>query len=136
MVGLSRHVEKVKREIFFCDFNFLLLLACPKGRSIYNQTSDDANKILTDNCSEEDGDEWLAPEGAFNEDAEIIIDMGCATKVHGIQMKNVKMEDGGTKQFTVFQSTSPSGPWDAILSDELKPADNSDCAVMQTFNTE
>ena len=121
---------------FLKNFAISIAPGCPKGRSIYNQTSDDANRILTDNCSEEDGDAWLANEGAFGEDAEIIIDMGCATKVHGLQMKNLKVEEGGTKQFSVFQSVSPDGPWDSILSDELQPAENFECGIMQTFNTE
>ena len=51
-------------------------------------------------------------------------------------MKNVKVEEGGTKQFSVFQSDSPDGPWATILSDELQPTENIDCGVMQTFNTE
>ena len=113
-----------------------MISACPKSRSVYNETSEDAQKILTDNCTDEDGDEWLAPEGAFNEDAEIIIDMGCSTKVHGLQMKNLKMEQGGTKGFKVFQSDTPDGPWDSILTDELPATDNLDCSRMQNFNTE
>ena len=113
-----------------------MTLACPKGRSIYNHTSEEAQHILTDKCSDEDGDEWLTPEGAINEEAEIIIDMGCVTKVHGLQMKNIKMEQGGTNQFTIFQSTSSEGPWVSILQDILPSPESPGCGLLHTFNTE
>ena len=113
-----------------------MTLGCPNGRSIHNQTSEDAQQVLTDTCSDEEGDDWLTPEGAINEEAEVIIDMGCPTKVHGLHMKNVKMERGGTNQFTIFQSTSSEGPWVSILKDVLPALESPGCGLLHTFNTE
>ena len=90
--------------------------------------------ILTDECSDEDSNEWLAPEESVDDEAEIIIDMGCLKKLKGLQMKNMKREHGGTKQFTIFLSESHDGPWDSVLTDELSEQVTDGCGLMQTFN--
>ena len=90
--------------------------------------------ILTDECSNEDSNEWLAPEESVDDEAEIIIDMGCLKKLKGLQMKNMKREHGGTKQFTIFLSESHDGPWDSVLTDELSEQVTDGCGLMQTFN--
>ena len=109
-------------------------LGCPNSHVVQTNGSD--GKILTDNCSDEDGDDWLAPEGAINEDATVIISLGCPKKIHGLQMKNLKMEQGGTKQFTIMLSNSPEGPWESILVDELQEQETPGCGSMLTFNLE
>ena len=45
-------------------------------------------------------------------------------------------EHGGTKQFTVFLSDSPDGPWVSILTTELTEQERYGCDPMQTFNLE
>ena len=74
-------------------------------------------------------------EGAANEDAEIIIDLGCPKKVHGLQIKNSNTDDGGTKSFTIYLSYNSNGPWSEILVSQL-PKTESKCGEMKTFNLE
>ena len=62
--------------------------------------------------------------------------MGCRRKVKGLQIKNVMKEHGGTKQFTVFLSDSPQGPWDSVLITELTEQEHYGCDVMKTFDLE
>lgn len=81
-----------------------------------------------------DGDDWLVRNGTNNTDAEIIIDLGCTKKLKGLQMKNIKREQGGTKNFTVFLSESPNGPWNPVLTVDFPEPETYGCAPMQTFD--
>ena len=76
------------------------------------------------------------PEGTNNHDAEVIIDLGCTKKLRGLQLKNIKKELGGTKQFTVFLSQSADGPWEPVLTTDFPEEDRTGCAVMQYFDLE
>ena len=107
---------------------------CPAGHNIHNQTSEADENILTDSCSEEDDNHWLAPQEAVNDDAEIIIDMGCLKKIKGLQMKNLKKEHGGTKRFTILLSEFQGGPWKSIWTDELTEQHLTGCGLIQSFN--
>jgi hypothetical protein len=107
---------------------------CPNGHVVNNDTDGTAHKILTDKCSEIDGDDWLVRNGTNNTDAEIIIDLGCTKKIKGIQMKNIKKEQGGTKNFTVFLSESSDGPWIPVLTKDFPEQETFGCAPMQTFD--
>ena len=60
---------------------FLISSGCPRSHIIHNQTMDSEQNILTDYCNANDDNHWLADEGAVNDDAEIVIDMGCLKKI-------------------------------------------------------
>ena len=78
---------------------------------------------------------WLAMKNNVDETAEIIIDLGCNKHMHGLQLKNLNPVYGGTKQFTIFLSETPEGPWNNIFSSEL-PKEESECGPMRPFNIE
>ena len=78
----------------------------------------------------------MVPEGSINSDAEVIIDLGCPKKLKGLQMKNLKKEHGGTKNFTAFLSESVDGPWEPVLTTDFPEEDRTGCAVMQYFDLE
>ena len=119
-------------------FKKMFLSGCPNIHGVHNHTSDIVHSILTDNCNEEDADDWLvtkeATEGADNIESQIIINLGCSKKIKGLRMKNIKAESGGTKDFSVFTSESPEGPWKLILTDKLKEEETVGCASMQIFD--
>ena len=62
--------------------------------------------------------------------------MGCSKKVKGLHMKNIKKEQGGTKNFTIFLSESAEGPWDPILTADFPEQEAFGCAQMQKFDLE
>ena len=51
----------------------------------------------------------------------------------GLQMKNIKKEEGGTNDFTILLSDSPSGPWKSVLTDKFSEHEGTGCAPMQSF---
>ena len=104
------------------------------AHAVHNQTIEKAENILTDNCNEEDGDEWIVPEATNNTEAEIIINMGCMKRPKGLQMKNIKKAEGGTKHFTILLSDSPSGPWKPVLKDKFSEHEGTGCEPMQSFD--
>ena len=67
-------------------------------------------------------------------DAEIVINLGCSKKIKGFRMKNIKKEQGGTKDFTVHASDSPEGPWKLILTDHFREEETYGCASLKTFD--
>ena len=111
-----------------------MLSDCPNKHFVHNNTNDSAHNILTDNCYDEDKNDWLPPVGAIKTDAEIVIDMGCRKKVKGLQMKNIKKKQGGTKKFTISLSDALDGPWNLVLTDEFPEQETYGCAPMQTFD--
>ena len=124
----------------FCRFFFIVPLftniisGCPNPHAvIVNQRRDITHEILTDNCNSEQGNEWLAPKGAKDTDAEIIIDIGCIKTVKSLNLKNLKKIQGGTKMFTIFLSISEEGPWDLITTAEFPEEETYGCGVMHAF---
>ena len=108
----------------------MIVSGCPNGHVVVNG---DTNKdVLTDNCNEEDGNKWLSEEGAIDADAEVIIDMGCVKTVRGLQMKNIKRNQGGTKIFTIYVSESIEGPWKEIFTDKFPEQTTDGCGQMKT----
>ena len=99
--------------------------------------SEAAENILTDNCSDDDGDHWLVPAEATNTtEAEIIINLGCMKIIKGLIIKNIKKDQGGTKMFTIHLAPSIEGPWTLILTDELKEQERYGCAPAQVLDLE
>lgn len=90
-------------------------LGCPHGHVIHNQTIETAQNILADSCSEGEDDNWIVRDGTNNTDAEVIIDMGWENKIKGLQMTNIKKEQGSTKKFSVFLSESLDDPWQHMI---------------------
>ena len=66
--------------------------------------------------------------------SEIILNLGCTKKIKGLRMKNIKKKEGGTKDFTVYVSDSPEGPWRLILTGEFQEQDNHGCAPIETVD--
>ena len=71
---------------------------------------------ILEECS---GYAWSADEGSSGKDAEIIVDIGCPTKLEEIQILN-GVGDFSTKEFSVFGALSSNGPWKRIYKGELK----------------
>ena len=106
-----------------------MLSGCPKGHVVVNATT----AVLTDNC---DGrNDWLVPKDVeLNSDPEIIIFLGCMKMLKGLQMKNIKKEQGGTKDFTIFLSESSDGPWIKVFEDMFQEQQTFGCAPMERFD--
>ena len=95
--------------------------------------------MLHDDCSDnDDGGHWIVPKDANTTESETegIINLGCTKKLKGIQMKNLKREDGGTRSFVIYVSEMSDGPWDTVLEAEFSRQDTFGCASMQNFKFE
>ena len=75
----------------------------------------DKDKIFEE-CS---GGVWNAAEGAIEDEAELVIDMGCPLMLEEIQIIN-GLGDFSTKSFTVFGSQDSNGPWIQLYVGVLK----------------
>ena len=71
---------------------------------------------ILEECS---GDVWNAAEGATGKDASIVVDMKCPMKLQEVQFVN-EVGDFGSRQFSVFGSSSSTGPWKSIYSGAAK----------------
>ena len=66
--------------------------------------------VLADTCVDgQKDDNWAALAGAVNEEAELILSLGCPQNVKIIQIKNLERNLGGTEQFSIFVSEYNSG---------------------------
>ena len=57
---------------------------------------------------------WLAPQEKAGPEQGFTLDLGCAKKAVGVQLKNTHnrgYRDRGTKRFKLLGSTSAAGPW-------------------------
>ena len=63
----------------------------------------------------------------MNNNAELILNIGCSQKVRNVQMKNLNRDLGGTKHFSIFLSDYSMGPWNLILRGELNQSSESGC---------
>ena len=81
-------------------------------------SSTSVEDVLHDNCNE-GGNGWIAPSNAVDEEAELVIDLGCYQRIISVQMKNLKKEIGGTNAFSLYIGTQPTGPWELITSGTL-----------------
>ena len=86
-----------------------------------------------DRCNSQQGTEWLAPKGAIDSDAEIIIDIGCIRSMFSIYMKNLKKRNEGTKAFTLFLSEYEEGPWKNIFTGQFPRPEGDSCGPLHTF---
>ena len=103
---------------------------CPNGHFVVqNDMNDTSQNILTDDCNKE----WLAPEGAVGEDAEVIINMGCIKIPRVLQMKNIQRPHGGTKGFTIYVSERIEGPWKKAFEEEFPEEETGGCQPMINF---
>ena len=93
------------------------------------------DNVLIDDCNDEASGSWFAPEGATDENAELILNLGCIQHANVIQMKNLGMNQGGTEKFTIFMSEYLYGPWNVVLTGNLKQTLKSGCSniEMQSF---
>ena len=133
MIGHLQLAGMVGCRSPFCVNLGQISLGCPYGHSVHNKTEDDSWDILTDNCDNGSDNEWLVPEGTNNTDAEAIIRLGCLKRPKGFQMKNIRRDLGGTKDFIISLSDSPEGPWTSILANKFSEYEGSGCAPMEEF---
>ena len=132
--GLFKLVKGVNSNTFFISF-YLFISGCPNSHFVVEKNENKPNQnILTDNCNKDEGDEWLAPKGAVDKEAEIVIHMGCNKKLKGLQMKNIKKDHGGTKTFTIYLSENIDGPWGKVFKNEFPPQETESCEPMKTFD--
>jgi hypothetical protein len=76
-----------------------------------------ASENITASCNNE---YWRAPAGKTGEDAEIIIDLKCPTRLDSFSIMN-GFGDFGIKQYTMIGSQKLDGPWTELYSGELPP---------------
>ena len=77
--------------------------------SNYNSQFAGAN-VLTTECDDTHQNHWMAPGGAVGGNAKILVDLGESTQVYGVTFRNSN-NDRGTKNFTIWMSTSENDPW-------------------------
>ena len=116
---LAHQVNWQAKLIITIFFNFK---GCPNVISIAHADTESNivknENVLHDNC-EEDSSEWLAPEGAVDDDAELILNLGCPQILTVVQIKNLKRGLGGTKKITLYAGNDLTGPWKFMTSAEL-----------------
>ena len=95
---------------------------CPNAVTVVHADSDN-NADIKDNVLHDNCDEWIAPEGTIDNDAELILHLGCHKKITSFQIRNMRSDLGGTKSFSLFIGNSLSGPWHLITSGELDQTD-------------
>ena len=66
--------------------------------------------VLTTECEDTNQNQWMPPSDAVGDNAKIIVDLGKSTEVYGVTLRNSN-GDRGTKNFTIWMSTSENGPW-------------------------
>ena len=102
-----------------------------------NNASREAEKILTDNCGDDDDNDWAIPEEASSSrEASVTIKLGCMKNIKEIRLKNIKRKKGGTKKFTIFLSETNEGPWKEILNDEFPEPEAEGCAASHVIDLE
>ena len=87
---------------------------CSSSKRVSSSSGTSNLGIFTDDCT----DGWTAPEGRTGSEAELIIDMGCRTKINTIEMRNLDTTQG-TRQFSIHISQTEDGPWDNLITGTL-----------------
>ena len=70
----------------------VLFKGCPHPTTIAyadSQNNDTLNDVLHDKCEDDDG-QWIAPEGAVDDDATLILNMGCPQRIWEVKLKGQK----------------------------------------------
>jgi hypothetical protein len=76
-----------------------------------------ASENITASCNNE---YWRAPTGKTGEDAEIIIDLKCPTRLDSFSIMN-GFGDFGIKEYALMGSQRLDGPWTELYVGELPP---------------
>ena len=100
--------------IFICK-------GCPHPTTIaiaHSQNNDTLNDVLHDKCEEDEG-QWIAPEGAVDDDASLILNLGCPQKITSVLIKNLRSDLGGTKEFSIYIGNNLVGPWELMGTGEI-----------------
>ena len=98
---------------------------CPHPTTIAHadaQNNDTLYDVLHDNC-DEGGGQWVAPEGAVDDDAALILDLGCPQRITSVLIKNLRGDIGGTKEYTVYIAHDMAGPWEFMGIGEINKTD-------------
>lgn len=70
---------------------------------------------------------WITDDGMTGQNGRLYMFFACARTIRGFLIKNTHnwdLQDRGTNFFKIFTSSSGSGPWTEILSDNLPDARN------------
>lgn len=79
---------------------------------------------------------WLAPDGETG--SEFVLSLGQSTTVRNILLVNTHNgyhKDRASKEFKVFLSDSPDGPWTKVLQDQLPDSRNLEPVPSKNFKT-
>ena len=67
---------------------------CPNELQVVHidtaSSSTNIEDVLHDNCNE-DNSGWIAPKNAVDEEAELVINLGCFQRIISVQMKNLNV---------------------------------------------
>ena len=87
--------------------------------SVARSSGTSGQSVLADDCTTA----WTVPGGVTGPNAQLIVDLGCSTKVENILLRN--LETGrGTKDFLLYVSVAEDGPWTLMLNGTLEPTSN------------
>lgn len=99
---------------------------CPHAATVAHAESQNDNNllgVLHDNC-DDDGGEWIAPNGAVDDDAALVLDIICPQKITTVLVKNLLAGQGGTKEYTIYIGSDLDGPWELMHTGEMNQTDS------------
>ena len=82
---------------------------------------------------------WSTEIAGTGEDARLYMAFACPTTIRGFKIKNThnaRWNNVGTNQFKILTSTTDSGPWTVILSENIPDARNVDPVPVLQFPLE
>ena len=110
---------------------------CPQDILVHDSPSREGyqgDMTLKDECKETEEKAWLTPEQAVNENASIVFNLGCFSKLHKLYMKNTPKSLGGCNNFTVYIGDTGKGPWKTLISGQLTQSASEGCSTrLETF---
>ena len=99
--------------------NCFLEITCPNKTEVLDSATleiiEEAMNITEESCS---NDYWKAPNGKTMEEAEIILDLKCPTRLETFSIMN-GFGNFGTKKFSLWGARESGGPWTKLYTGEL-----------------
>ena len=81
--------------------------------------------VFTNECDKYGQNYWLTPDSVTGENAKLVIDLGDKVTIGRVGVKNqhnAGYNDRGTKAFSIWKSSTPTGPWTLVLRNKLQDA--------------
>ena len=100
--------------------NLIKDLDCPNATEVLSSPGHEVipeTENITTPCN---NDYWAAPEGKTGEEAEIIFDLKCSTRLDAFSIMN-GFGGFGIKKFSLLGSRYLGGPWTELYRGELPP---------------